>query len=268
MSFSLLGLVNLLTRKDARSRRIAANVAFGSDPRQRLDIYAPKTTTGPLPVMVFIYGGSWVDGDRRDYSFAGRALAGLGYVVAVVDYRVIPQVEYPAFLEDNVAAVAWVASNIAAHGGDPSRITLAGHSAGAYNCVMLALDPRYLKRAGLSDRIRAVVGLSGPYDFFPFDVPETLRAFGAVRDGRTTQPLTYVTADAPPMFLATGDSDKLVYPRNTVALSAALRQAGVAVDEKHYAGLTHPSTLLALGSVLRGKMSVLDDLAAFLVRHA
>lgn len=268
MAFSLLGLVNLLSPKDGRSKRIAGHVPFGSHHRQKLDVYAPRQVSGPLPVIVFFYGGGWNSGDRTEYQFVGRCLAGLGYVVVVPDYRFVPEVEYPAFLNDNVLAIDWAVRNIAEHGGDPERLVLMGHSAGAYNAVTLALDSRFLTTAGLLDRVKAVVGLSGPYDFFPFDVPETLRAFGAVKDGAGTQPIHHVTRNAPPMFLATGDGDRLVYPRNTIALARRLRDAGAVVEEKHYPGLTHPATLLPLGSVLKGGAPVLADVAAFLDRFA
>ena len=262
MPFSLLGLLNALSRKDPRSRRLARGVPYGPNSRQQLDIYGPIGLPDPRPVLFFVYGGSWVEGDRHGYGFAGRMLAGLGYVTVISDYRVLPEVEYPGFLEDNDAALAWVADAISAYGGDASRIALIGHSAGAYNAVMLALVPRYL--VGLRERVKAVIGLSGPYDFFPFDVPISLRAFGAVRDPKSTQPVNLVTASAPPMFLASGDGDKLVYPRNTAALARALREAGVAVEEQHYAELGHPGPLLELGSLLGGRASLSADLARYL----
>jgi len=267
MAFSILGLINALSPKDKGSRKVAANVAYGPGPRQQLDIYAPTRLTAPAPVVFFIYGGSWMDGSRHHYDFAGRALAALGYVTVIADYRVLPQVEYPGFITDGADAFAWVVEHIEDYGGDGANMALMGHSAGAYNGVMLALDPAYLKARGLLDRVRCVVGLSGPYDFFPFDGPITLRTFGAVREPQKTQPINLVTASAPPMFLATGDKDTLVYPRNTVALAQKLREAGVAVDEVHYPAAGHPLTLLALGRPFRNRAPVLADVASYLHRH-
>ena len=260
MSFSLLGLLNAITPKSGQSRSVASGLSYGPRSRQCLDLFAPRQPSGSLPVIVFIYGGSWNEGDRRDYRFVGRALAALGYLVAVPDYRLVPEVEYPRFLEDCAAAVHLVTDVAAQYGGDASRLALMGHSAGAYNAVMLALHPGY----DLAKRLSAVVGLSGPYDFYPFDVDVTRRTFGQVGAPETTQPVNLVTGAAPAMFLATGDRDRLVYPRNTVALAARLRENGVAVTERHYAKLDHAGTLLELGSLLSGRDRVLDDVAAFL----
>lgn len=263
MAISILSLINTLSPKDKGSRKIARDVPFGPAERHRLDIYAPKARSGPLPVVFFIYGGSWSDGSRTNYDFVGRAIAALGYVTVIADYRLLPEVEYPGFLEDCATALTWVAGSIAAHGGDPGRIALMGHSAGAYNALMLGL------RAGLvapevAARIRCMVGLSGPYDFFPFDGRITLRTFGAVAEPQTTQPIHHVTAAAPPTFLGTGERDTLVLPRNSRALADRLRAAGVAVEERYFARLDHPGPLLALGRPARGIAPVLSDVAAFL----
>ena len=267
MAISILSIINAISPKDAGSRKIACDIPYGPAPRQMLDIYAPKTASGPLPVVFFIYGGSWMDGSRSQYDFAGRALAALGYVTVIADYRVVPEVEYPGFLDDGASALGWVAAHIAQYGGDPQRMALMGHSAGAYNALMLALNPAYLTRLGLLDRVKCVVGLSGPYDFFPFDGPISLRTFGAARDPSTTQPINHVTPAVPPAFLGTGDKDTLVLPRNSVALAAKLRAAGVAVDEVHYPNLGHPGPLMALGRPARGLAPVLADVASFLKRY-
>ena len=269
MAISILRLFNAISPKDAGSRKVARDIAYGAGARHRLDLYAPRDpgTAGLLPVVFFIYGGSWSDGSRKNYDFVGRALAALGFVVVIADYRLLPEVEYPAFLHDGAAALQWVVNNIAGYGGDPDRLALVGHSAGAYNAVMLALDSRYLGKRDLLGRIRCVAGLSGPYDFFPFDGAITLRTFGAVREPLATQPIHFVSQSAPPMFLATGDKDTLVYPRNTVALAKRLRVVGRTVEERHYAGLGHPGPLLALGRPARALAPVLKELGAFLHAH-
>jgi len=178
MSFSLVGMLNLASPKDRRSRRLASGLAYGEKRGQRLDLYGPVAPVGPVPVVVFFYGGAWSEGDRRDFAFAARWLAGLGYLVVVPDYRAVPEVEYPVFLEDCAAAVRWTLQHAQEHGGDARRLALMGHSAGAYNAVMLALEPAY----GVAGAISAVVGLSGPYDFYPFDVPISIRTFSGAAD--------------------------------------------------------------------------------------
>ena len=267
MAISILGVINALSPKDGGSRKLARDVPYGPAARQRLDIYAPRQAKGPVPVVFFVYGGSWMDGTRTNYDFVGRALAALGYVTVIADYRVLPEVEYPGFLEDCASAFGWLVEHIAEYGGDAGRVALMGHSAGAYNAVMLAMDQAYLAKAGLLSHVRCVVGLSGPYDFFPFDGPISLRTFGAVREPQATQPINHVSASAPPMLLGTGDKDTLVYPRNSVALAARLRAVGVAMEEIHYPKLGHPGPLMALGRPARGIAPVLDDVAGFLRRH-
>lgn len=267
MAISILGIINFLSPKDRASRRLARDVPYGQARRQKLDIYAPGKADAPLPVVFFVYGGSWSDGDRRNYGFVGRALAAQGFVTVVADYRLVPEIEYPGFLADCAQAFDWVIDNIAHYGGDARRVAVMGHSAGAYNALMLVLDPAYLAAKGLLAHVRCAVGLSGPYDFFPFDGPISLRTFGAVTQPEQTQPINHVTASAPPMLLASGDKDALVYPRNTVALAARLRHAGVAAEEVHYPGLGHPGTLMALGRPLRRIAPVLADVTAYLRRH-
>ncbi|WDR01640.1 alpha/beta hydrolase [Devosia algicola] len=267
MNFSILGAINVLSPKDRGSTKIAQDIAYGSAARQKLDIYAPNGSHAKLPVVKFIYGGSWSDGDRRHYDFVGRAIAALGYVTVIADYRLLPEVEYPGFLDDCSDAFAYVADYITDYGGDPERMALVGHSAGAYNALMLALDRRYLAERGLLDRVKAVAGLSGPYDFFPFDGKITLRTFGAVTDPKKTQPINLVGPDAPPMWLASGDRDMLVYPRNTVALAKKLRAVGVKVTERHFANLGHPGTLMSLGLPLRWRAPVLAEMGDFLAGH-
>ena len=265
--YHLLGLLNFLSPKAPASHRVGRDLRYGPNPRQSLDIYAPRSGAGPWPVIYFVYGGSWSMGERRYYEFAGRALAAAGFVVVIVDYRLVPEVEYPVFLDDCAAGVAWTVEHIAQYGGDPARIALMGHSAGAYNAVMLILSERFLPAMGLADRVKAFVGLSGPYDFYPFDVAVSIRAFGAVADPKSTQPVNLPRPGLLPMFLGTGDADKLVYPRNTVALAGKLRSAGNEVVERHYPGVGHPGTLLALGAVGRRDPAVLGDVVAFLKAH-
>ena len=248
---------------------VAKGEAYGPNPRQRLDVYAPRGARGQAPLAVFFYGGSWDSGRRQDYNWVGRALASRGFVTIIADYRLYPEVKYPGFLEDSALAVRWAADNAARFGGDPTRIVLAGHSAGAYNAAMLALDGRYLRDAGVDPaRVKALAGLSGPYDFLPLQGDITHRIFGDTADLPGTQPTAYVTKASPPAFLATGDSDDMVWPKNTVALARSLRSAGVEVEERHYPQVDHINMVLALSRPLRGRAPVLDEMTEFLRRHA
>lgn len=266
---SPLALFDALGPRDKGGRLAVRDAAYGEDPRQRLDVFVPALPVDRAPVLVFFYGGSWSSGSKDDYAFAAQALAAQGFVTVLPDYRLYPKARFPDFLEDGAAAIAWVRDNIAAQGGDPSRIVLAGHSAGAYNAAMLGLDPRYLRRAGVDPRvIRAVAGLSGPYDFLPFDQKTSIDVFGQAPDPRATQPVTFAGPHSPPTFLATGDADTTVRPRNTASLAERLRAARVPVQERVYPGLDHADTLLSLSVTFRRKAPVLAEMSAFLHQHA
>lgn len=263
MSLSLVGLLNTLSPKPGTSRRLATALPYGSGNKQQLDLYGP-TAPGPHPVIVFFYGGAWAEiGDRRDFGFAARALAALGYIVAVPDYRVLPEIAYPAFLDDCALAVHWAIEHAGRYGGDASRLALSGHSAGAYNAAMLALDPRYELRT----KLRAVAGLSGPYDFYPFTEDIGRRTFGHVPDGPATQPINHVAPEAPPMFLGHGNRDTLVGPHNPESLATRLRAAGVTVEVHHYPALGHAGPVMELGSLIRNRSRLFADLRRFLAAH-
>jgi len=265
---SPLSLFATLSPKDPASL-VARGQAYGAGPRQRLDVYAPRGARGPAPIAVFFYGGSWDSGRRQDYGWVGRALASRGFMAVVADYRLYPEVRYPGFLEDGAQAVKWAGDHAREYGGDPDRIVLVGHSAGAYNAVMLGLDGRYLRAAGVDPRrVKAIAGLSGPYDFLPIRSEITERIFGGTPDLPSTQPLAFVRPDSPPAFLATGDADDMVWPKNTIALARKLREAGVEVEERHYAGVDHVRMVLALSRPLRGRAPVLEEMTGFLRRHA
>jgi acetyl esterase/lipase len=253
---------NRLTPGDGGVKRIVAGAAFGSDARQRLDVWAPEDASAKLPVIVFFYGGSWKSGDRDGYGFAARALAARGFVVVVPDYRLVPQVRWPAFVEDGAAALKWVAASIANHGGDPARIGVIGHSAGAHIALLLSLDRRW----GVADHIKAAVGLAGPYDFRPFEPGGAAEAaLGNAPDLADTQPIHFARPDAPPLLLLHGDADETVKPRNSLALAKAITDQGGRATAKLYPGIGHIGILLALSKPFRGKAPVLVDASNFLL---
>ncbi len=255
--------LNTLTPGDGGVTQVAHDVPFGTDPQQQLDIYAPSGRTD-APVVVFFYGGGWSSGSRKDYGFAARAIAAKGFVVVVPDYRLVPQVRYPAFVEDGAAAVAWTVGHIGAYGGDARRIGVTGHSAGGYIALMLTVDPRWLAKAGAPGAIKAAVGLAGPYDFYPFDAGGSAEAaFGQFADPRDTQPVTHAHPGTPPVLLLQGDADETVKPRNATALAAALTATGNSATAKLYPGVGHIGILLGLSKPFRGKAPALADMTTF-----
>ena len=259
---SPLKTFNAVIPKDAGARLVAEDQAFAQGPRGKLDLYAPREAgDGPLPVIVFFYGGSWSSGSKEGYGFVGRALAAQGFLVAIPDYRLVPEVSFPGFVEDSAAAVKWVRANAKRFGGDPDRLVIAGHSAGAYNGAMLALDPQWLGRDRAA--VKGFAGIAGPYDFLPLDGPITRAAFGQAPDKLATQPINFASADDPPALLLVAGSDTLVFPHNSVRLAAKLRQAGVPAEVTTYPDVGHVVILTAIAKPLRGKAAVLRDLAEF-----
>jgi acetyl esterase/lipase len=241
-------------------------ISYGSDPRQKLDLYLPAKNKPPCPVVLFFFGGSWNSGERSDYRFVGEALAARGILTVIADYRLYPQVRYPEFLDDSARAAAWTIANIQARGGDPNRIYVMGHSAGAYNAAMIALDPRWMTRAGSTPKAFAgFIGLAGPYDFLPIENREVRPVFFYPNSPPDSQPILYVTRESPRSFLAAAERDSLVDPeRNTHRLADKLAANGVAVTYKRYPHVSHVTLIGAMGRPLRWLAPVLDDVEAFI----
>jgi acetyl esterase/lipase len=240
-------------------------IAYGTDARQKLDIYVPDHLKNPSCTILFFYGGRWTTGERKLYRFVGQAFASKGCVTAIADYRVYPHVRYPVFLEDNARAFVWLHAHAKEYGGDPNRIFVAGHSAGAYNAVMLAVNPVYIKHAGGNPSwIKGVIGVSGPYDFLPFDSADVVDIFSPEKNDALTQPIHYVHAGLPPMLLVTGAVDSQVKPKNTINMAAKLRQFNDPVTVHIYPDAHHESIILSLLNGFRGKTPLLHDIDAFI----
>ena len=264
---SPLGFFNAVVPYDQGSEQVAQDIAYGDDPRQKLDIYAPsdRVQGKKLPTIVFFYGGSWKTGQKKHYEFAGRALAALGLVVVVADYRLVPDVRFPDFIKDNAAAVAWTQHQIDHYGGDPERVYLAGHSAGAYNALLLGLDTQYLKESGaVPEDIVGLIGISGPYDFDPKEYKVTRDAFAGSLDDPNVSPVNFINADTPPILLFHGEADTTVLPKNTRVLAAGLAETDRPVETHFYSDLSHADTILALSTLLRGKAPILEEIKDFI----
>ncbi len=250
-----------------------ADVPYGDGPRQKLDIYRPAqpAPTGGWPVVVFFYGGSWNSGARSDYAFVGEALAARGILTLVADYRLYPEVRYPDFLRDSAAALAWGLEHASPLGGNPRRVFVMGHSAGAYNAAMLALDARWLQGnpAGAHQpaELAGFIGLAGPYDFLPMTNEDTQPVFFHPNYPAGSQPVSHVSRTAPPTFLGAARDDRLVDPqRNTLGLASRLQALHVPVTVKTYDGVSHATLIGAFGAPLRWLAPVLDDVVAFIQR--
>jgi acetyl esterase/lipase len=243
------------------------DIRYGNLERQRLDVYTPTDKSASRPIVVFVYGGGWVNGSKDDYRFIGDALTSRGFVSVLPDYRLHPQVNFPAFVDDIAQAVAWTQKHAADIGGDPSRLYLMGHSAGAHIATMIALNGEYLARAN-SDRsaIKGVIGISGPYDFLPIRDAYLHDVFGPDSRLPQSQPVNFVDAQAPPMLLMHGETDQVVWPSNSHSLARRLRTHNVSVTERYYPEMDHTDVMAALTVYFRQRRPLLNEIEAFIDR--
>jgi acetyl esterase/lipase len=266
-----LTVYNDVVPQDRAKEIVVRDIAYGDAHRQKLDVYLPSKDSRNKDVIVFFYGGSWKLGRKEEVSFVASALTQRGYVVVVPDYRLVPEVTYPTFVKDSAKAVAWTYRNIAGFGGNPKRMFVSGHSAGAYNAMMVALAPEFLGEQKLSPSvIKGVIGISGPYDFLPFQYIALHRAFdSAAPDLAATQPVNRVAEapNTPPVLLLAGDAETMVPPKNSLELAKDLKRAGKPVEVKMYPGARHLDTLFAFSKPGRNKAAVLNDMVAWIQRN-
>jgi acetyl esterase/lipase len=245
---------------------LKAGIAYGPEPRQKLDLYTPKRRPVRATVL-FLYGGSWKSGERRLYRFLGQAMAGRGYQLAVADYRLYPEVRYPAFVEDGARAFAWVKHHIGGYGGDPARVFLMGHSAGAYNAAMLAVDRQWLAPYGLQpDDVLALVSLAGPLSFNPLETESTRDIFVTAADISAARPIKLAAAGAraaPPMLFLHGTADATVGMHNSQNMAAAVTEARGTAELKLYQDVGHLGVIACFAWPLRWKAPCLNDVDAY-----
>lgn len=241
--------------------RLKADIPYGGHPRQKLDVYTPEQPRADSKTVIFFYGGSWDSGAKVDYLFVGQALAANGITTIIPDYRIYPDVLYPAFVDDGAAATAWAARKFGI-----DKLFVSGHSAGAYIAMMLVANTPYLSAAGV-DRmnLRGAVGIAGPYDFLPL----TSRRLQTIFDGpdrRETQPIAYARAPLPPVLLVHGAADTTVKPFNSERMATAWRQAGGSIELKLYPDVDHIDIVGAFSDLLRKRAPTLSDMRSFIDR--
>ena len=272
---SALDVLNATVPSD--TYRSTADLVYGNHPRQKLDVYLPNQpladkalASGGAPMIVFFYGGSWSSGDRADYRFIGEALAAQGIAVVVADYRLSPEVRYPVFVQDSALATRWAFDNAQKYGADPTRIFVMGHSAGAYNAAMLALDKRWLGAVGLSPaKLAGWIGLAGPYDFLPISDRKTQVAFEWPNTPVDSQALFHASSASPPALLLAPEKDNLVNTqRSTVGMANRLKSSGVRVESELFDTVSHVTIVATIASVLRGRAPVLERVTAFVKLNA
>jgi acetyl esterase/lipase len=262
-------IVDILTPSSAYTATLG--IPYGDGPRRTLDVYRPVSLAAgaKAPVVVFIYGGSWREGQKADYRFVADALTARGIVAVIADYRVFPEVHYPGFVEDTAAAVAWTFREIARYGGDQQRIFVAGHSAGAYNAAMVAFDPRWLKPFGLQPRqLRGFVGLAGPYNFLPIVDEGVKEVFDWPGTPPDSQPINHVTRDAIPALLIAARKDTFVFPdQNTIPMGEKLKSVGAEVTVDVHDHVNHITLMGSMARPLRFLAPVDREFIDFVLSH-
>ena len=249
-----------------KGMRTAHDLSFGQHPRQMLDIYSPRDQA-PTCRIVFVYGGSWKEGSKQQYGFVGAQLAKQGYQVIIPDYRLYPEVVFPAFVEDIAHSIAALDTLPELKSTADLPLVLMGHSAGGLTAALLAFDPVYLNAVGVDpNRIKALVTLAGPHDhFLPTDKPEWTSIFGTDKTKQLNAlPINHVHSNIPPTLLLHGDADTIVTPNSAKDLAAKLQKINVDVTLKMYEGVGHKRIAAALGQPLHFLAPTLKDITEFL----
>ncbi len=265
---SPVNLLNGLVPTDGHT--LTPNIAYGELARQKLDIYIPtnKATSNHkklMPVVLFIYGGSWDSGEKKDYLFAAEAFTSKGYLTVIPDYRLFPEVKFPAFIDDAALASKWVKSHIAEYGGDPDNVFIIGHSAGAHITLMLDLNTEYLARVNLKpDAFKGYIGLAGPYDFLPLKSQRLKTIFGPEELRWKSQPINYVTGKNQPTLLLVGLKDDIVLPKNTFNLANTIRAKEGSVKVVEFPDYDHIDMVKNIAKLFRGNSTLLDEVILFM----
>lgn len=246
-----------------------SDIAYGEAPRQKLDIYLARQYNGQQrSTVVFFYGGSWESGQKDQYKFVAEALTSAGFDVVIPDYRVHPDVRFPAFVDDGAAALSWVKQYLADYGGQSDRLFVAGHSAGAHIAALLALDEQYLERYGLRpEQINGMIGLAGPYDFLPLKSDTLKTIFGPEQTRWRSQPINFVDGSNPPVLLLVGNNDLTVLPKNSRNLAAKIREKNGNVELVEFKDYGHVAMVAKLARPLRGDGRLLETISAFIHQH-
>ena len=241
----------------------ALTVEFAADVGLSMDIYKPRATASARsPVVVFFYGGSWQNGNREQYRFVGQRLAENGILTVIADYRTYPRAMFPAFMDDAARAVRRVHDDAASWGGDPDRIYVAGHSAGAQIAALLATDSRYLHAQGIEpNQLAGVIGISGPYDFKV--TGDLVAVFGPPSLWPRAQAVNFVDGNEPAFLLLHGTGDRVVEYADSVELAEKLRSHGVPATLKLLPEAGHLTPLVSLYDPTRSP-AVLADIVEFI----
>jgi acetyl esterase/lipase len=230
--------------------------SYGEHARQKLDVMAPAKGKSS-PVVVFLHGGGWIRGDKKIYQYIQRRLASEGVVTVSANYRLSPEAVFPAFIDDGAEVVAWTSHNINNHGGDPEKIYLMGHSAGAHTVAMLGLNESYLEKAGVDQSvIKGVIPIAAPLMLKASQVPQLAFVFGEAKD-KDMWPLAFIDGNEPPFLLIQGEKDPLVQPIHSQMAEKMIKAKGGKVSAHYFANHDHMTIVGAFSPKFEGRGNIM-----------
>ena len=219
------------------------DLAYGDDEKQRLDVYRSLQPAEPCPVFIFIHGGGFIEGDRAHYGGVALPFSQHGVMTVVPSYRLAPDFHYPDQPNDIKDVVEWVYTNIGSLGGDPQRIYLGGHSAGAILAVDLTVQTGWLEERGLPrDLIKGSLPVSGPYDAGD----PAIGGYLAGPEDRHAASPTHHVQDAPAWTLLAIGSKEDHWMEENEEMARLIQARGKRAELLVLEGMDHDDTALTL----------------------
>lgn len=215
--------LNRLTPRKGYS--VQENVAYELRARHRLDLFRTQTPREHRPLIVFVHGGAWMHGDKKDYRFIGEAFAKEGFDVAVINYHLAPEHIFPASIDDLSLALNYLNVHQLKYQISTEKVVLMGHSAGAFN-VMSALYHPQPYEIQCRSQITAIIGLAGPYHFDYKGDPICADAFDQNRPYQEVMPYYFVESNTVKHYLLVAENDDVVGLSNAVDLDRRLKEKG------------------------------------------
>lgn len=257
---SPLYIVNTISTED--DHIAVSDARYGQEQRQQLDIYRPQNLVAGSPVVVFFYGGSWKRGAKSNYAFVGNSISSKGFLTVIPDYRLYPEVTFPAFVEDGAKVLAWVREHLAQ---SRNGVVVMGHSAGAHTAALLALDQSYLELSEQpASMITGMIGLAGPYGFNPMNYRSIRPIFAGVQNIENTMPVTFACSTEVPLLLIHGRDDSVVIPENSKELKRRTDDCDGNVTYVELDDTGHFSILLGLSNSFLTEDAVQSPIEIFL----
>lgn len=258
-------LVNIVSPSNHYDKK--TDITYGKYERQKLDIYIPNYSEEEhknSTVIVFFHGGGWDSGNKNKYKFVASRLTLEGYTVVIPNYRIYPDVVFPAFIEDAALALAWLKNNQNNYSINTSKVYVMGHSAGAHIASLLTADKRYLENAGISDTyISGFIGIAGPYNFLPLTSNKLKKIFP--EETRTnSQPINFVDGTEVPYLLLHGTDDKTVWPRNSKTLAEKILSKNGSVTLQLYENISHVGIISPFIPGFKNSAPTVQDIITFI----